>query len=281
MPDPYFLGLELLILVLFVLSLQHAWSRGPHVVFQLLVGVGYGLLLEYTTIRQLNAYHYGHFLLMIGEVPLMVGVAWGTIIYSVGLASDRTELPNEIRPVLDGLLALNIDMSMDAIAIRLGMWDWGIGFHREYFGVPYANFWAWFWVVFAFSFGLRLASSWRHPLAPWIAPFGAIAMGMLTLLGSNALIVDLIGTAWYHTTIALVLGSAILIIFWLRPRFDNQSASSLVFWVPFGFHVYFLTAGLVSGVIFEPPLILLVSLLMMVIALYLHRNTISTLLRRA
>ena len=31
---------------------------------------------------------------------------------------------------------------MDALAIRLGFWDWGGGLEVGYFGVPYANFWA-------------------------------------------------------------------------------------------------------------------------------------------
>ena len=60
------------------------------------------------------------------------------------------------RPLLDGLLALNIDLALDAVAIRLGFWDWGQGFSFQYFGVPYANFWAWFWVVTSFSLGYRI-----------------------------------------------------------------------------------------------------------------------------
>ncbi|MCK4897217.1 MAG: carotenoid biosynthesis protein, partial [Anaerolineales bacterium] len=152
MLNPYFLSLELLVLVLFGLCLRHAWRQGWLKVWELLAGVIYGLLLERATIQQLGAYEYGQFLFMVGELPLAVGVAWGTIIYSVRLFSDASSLPLWLRPVLDGLLALNIDLAMDAVAIRLGMWDWGMGFRNQYFGVPYANFWAWFWVVFSFSF---------------------------------------------------------------------------------------------------------------------------------
>jgi hypothetical protein len=46
-----------------------------------------------------------------------------------------------------------------------------------------------------------------------------------------------------------------------------------VFWVPFGFHAYFLGAGLISGAILEPPFLLLVSLLMVGVAFYLHRGS--------
>ena len=280
MPDPYFLALELLIAILFGLALRHAWRRGPAVVWQLLAGVLFGLLLEWATIQQLHAYAYGQFFLMLGEVPVMVGVAWGTIIYAVRLFSDSSTLVEGLRPILDGLLALNIDMAMDAVAIRLGMWDWGMGMQAEYFGVPYANFWAWFWVVFSFSFGLRVLSRsndrlnrWSSPLSRWVAPPGAILIGMVGVLGSNALISDLLETAWYQTTIAIVLGSALLLMLWLKPRFYMEPVDPLVFWVPFGFHAYFLTAGLISGAILDPPFLLLVSALMMATALYLHRGS--------
>ena len=93
---------------------------------------------------------------MIGDVPLCIGVAWSCIIYSAMEFSDASSLPYWARPILDGLLALNIDLALDAVAIRLGFWSWGQGLKFQYFGVPYANFWAWVLVVFSFSLGYRL-----------------------------------------------------------------------------------------------------------------------------
>lgn len=84
---------------------------------------------------------------MFGDNLLAVGVGWGGIIYSVRLFSDATRLPPFLRPVMDELVALDIDLAMNAVAIRIGMWKWGIDPTAEYFGVPCANFWAWFWVV--------------------------------------------------------------------------------------------------------------------------------------
>ncbi len=280
MLNPYFLFLELVVLVSFGLCLRHAWRKGFPVVWQLLAGVIFGLLLEKSTIQQLHAYHYGHFTLMIGQVPLMVGVAWGTIIYSARLFSDASSTPEWARPVLDGLLALNIDLSMDALAIRLGMWDWGLGFKAQYFGVPYANFWAWFWVVFSFSFGLRLLTRRGNWSGHWLGPVGAILVGLVGVVGSNKLIADVVSANWYQTTIFLTLGAALSLVVWLQPRFYLYPVDSLVLWVPFGFHAYFLTAGLVSGVIFKPPFLLLMSMAMMVISLAIHRPTIRRVLLR-
>ena len=272
MPNAYFVIFELLVAGLFMLCLRHAARQGPARVWQLVAGVLYGLLLEWATIQQLHAYHYGRFALMLGEVPLMVGVGWGVIIYSVRLFSDATNLPEWARPVLDGLLALNIDLALDALAIRLGMWDWGLGLKAQYFGVPFANFWAWFWVVFAFSAGLRVMARPGSRAREWLGPLGALGVGVLDVLAMNSLITSL-PPAWYQPTIALTLGVALGTVLSLRPRLAHTPAHPLAFWGPFVFHAYCLAAGLVSGALLNPPALLGVSLAMMGLALWLHQHT--------
>ncbi|WP_332881753.1 carotenoid biosynthesis protein [Methanosarcina horonobensis] len=219
-------------------------------------GVLFGLLLEWATIQQLNAYEYGCFLVMLGPVPVVIGVAWGTIIYSVRSFSDKTNLPEWARPVLDGLMALNIDLSMDAIAIRLGMWDWGNGFDYQYFGVPYNNFWAWFWVVFSFSASLRLLSKLPGFWGRWFSPAGVIICGTAGVLITNELITNISNDLIHYATIITVLGGALLLILALRPEVSIQSQAAFVFLVPLGFHAYFLIAGLVSSAILDPPFLL-------------------------
>lgn len=212
---------------------------------------------------------------MLGPVPVVVGVAWGTIIYSVRSFSDKTNLPEWARPVLDGLMALNIDLSIDAIAIRLGMWDWGNGFDYQYFGVPYNNFWAWFWVVFSFSASLRLLSKlpgfWGH----WFSPAGAIICGTTGVLITNHLITNIPTDLMHYATIIVVLVGALLLMLALRPELSIQSRASFIFLVPLGFHAYFLIAGLVSSAILDPPFLLLVSIVMSIIALGLHRDALN------
>ncbi len=133
MPNAYFILFEIIIYIQFALCLRHSIKLNTRRnLLKLGFGILFGVTLELATIRQLNAYEYGRFLLMVWDVPLCIGVAWSCIIYSVMEFSDASSLPYWFRPVLDGLLALNIDLALDAVAIRFGFWDWGMGLKLQY-----------------------------------------------------------------------------------------------------------------------------------------------------
>jgi len=275
MPNTYFILFEIVIYIQFALCLRHALKHGTANLLKLFAGIAFGVLLELATIRQLNAYQYGQFMLMVLDVPLCIGVAWSCIIYAVMEFSDGSTLPYFTRPVLDGLLALNIDLAMDTIAIRLGFWDWGQGLKFQYFGVPYANFWAWFWVVSSFSLGYRLVALRSDWIGKWLAPLSGIVVGLACVLFTNAFITYIIPFDYHTLTIAPVLLSALFIVIVSRPRFYQTSIDPLAFWVPFLSHFYLLVAGLVSGVILDPPALLWIALSMFILALVLHKPSIQ------
>lgn len=278
MPNFYFILFEIIIYLQLALCLRHAWKQGTPYVLRLSAGILFGVALELATIRQLRAYEYGRFLVMILDVPLCIGVAWSCIIYSAMEFSDASSLPYWARPILDGLLALNIDLALDAVAIRLGFWDWGRGLNFQYFGVPFANFWAWFWVVFSFSLGHRLLA-WRADwVGKWLSPLLALIVGLMGVLGTNSLISFTVPIEQHDAVVLITLFLALLLVISLRPRFSLQPVPALVFWVPFLTHAYLLAAGWISGVIFEPGILLGVSLIMLAVAFYLHRQTIRQLL---
>ena len=265
-------------LVLLVMCLKHAWKQGMPTVLFLIAGVIFGWLLEVVTIFMMQMYQYGDFLLMVGEVPLSVGIGWGVIIYSIRLFSDAADLPSRFRPALEGLLALNIDLAMDTVAVRLGMWSWAfIGLQDRFFGVNEGNFWAWFWVVFFFSLGHRWLSAKEKKFWRYMAPFGAIFIGLIGVVFTNAfisVIFKFVSYTWFNITIGLTLSTAFLLILWIRPKFGVRKVDSLSFWVPFSFHIYFLVVGLISKALFNSPFILVLSVGMMLLVLYLHRVTI-------
>jgi len=271
----YLILFEIIMLVLFYGCWQHARKNGGWpAVWGFFAGVIFGWLLEWATILQLEAYEYGNFILKVGPLPLSIGIGWGVIIYAARLFSDASNLPLSARPLLDAMLALNIDLSMDAIAIRTGMWDWGQGLDFQYFGVPYANFWAWFWVVFSFSMALRLLVHMPGWAGRWFAPLGAIILGTLCVLGTNALIVYVLRPAGlYEASNAVVLFGALAMLLALKPRFNLTPIDPLAFWVPLSFHIYFLGVGLVSLAILQPPFLLFVSVLMFMVSFSLHRKT--------
>jgi len=274
MPNTYFIFYEISLFLQFVACIPHAWKHGKANLLRLFAGILFGVLLELATIRQLSAYEYGRFFLMVFDVPLGIGVAWGCILYAVMEFSDGSSLPYFVRPILDALLALNIDLSLDAVAIRFGFWDWGKGLNFQYFGVPYANFWAWFWVIFFFSLGYRLFARRKDWVGTWISPVVALLTGLLGVLGTNALIAYIIPFKYHGLTIILLLLISLVSVIALRPKFYFTSIPALVFRVPFITHAYILAAGLISGLILDPPFLLLVGLLMTVIAFYLHRSTL-------
>ena len=280
MPNTYFILFELTVYIQFAICLRHAIKHGTPNLLKLFTGALFGVLLELATIRQLNAYQYGQFTLMVLNVPLCIGVAWSCIIYAVMEFSDGSSLQYWTRPVLDGLLALNIDLALDTVAIRLGFWDWGQGLDFQYFGVPYANFWAWFWVVSSFSFGYRLVALRNDWIGKWLPSFFGIIIGLACVMFTNAFITFIIPFDYHTLTIAPVFISALFIVIVSRPRFYQTPVDSLAFWVPFLTHFYLLAAGLISGVILDPLALLWIALSMFMLALILHKPSIQNIFLR-
>lgn len=274
MPNTYFLLYELSLFLQLAVCLPHAWKHGKVNLLRLFAGILFGVLLELATIRQLNAYEYGQFVVMVLDVPLGIGVSWGCILYSVMEFSDASNLPYFLRPVLDGLLALNIDLSLDAVAIRFGFWDWGQGLDFQYFGVPYANFWGWFWVIFSFSMGFRLFARRGDLIHTWVAPPAALILGLLGVLGTNALITFVIPWSLHPFVVFGLLIAALVWIVALRPRFYVNPVPALTFWVPNINHIYIMIAGLISGILFNPPFLFVMGLAMILVSFYLHYPTI-------
>ncbi len=281
MPNVYFILFEIIIYIQFVLCLRHALKHGTGSLLKLGFGILFGVTLELATIRQLNAYEYGRFVLMVLDVPLCIGVAWSCIIYSVMEFSDASSLPYWLRPVLDGLLALNIDLALDAVAIRFGFWDWGQGLQFQYFGVPYANFWAWFWVIFSFSLGYRALARNAGWAGRWLSAPLAFIIGLFGVLGTNAFIAFAVPAGIRSGLILVTLMAALVIILLKRPLFYQRPVSPIAFWVPFLTHAYVLAAGIISGVIFNPIFLLEIGVFMLAIAFYLHSGSVKEIFAKA
>lgn len=271
MPSPTFLVFEFTVYVLALLCLRHALYRGRYRALEFVVGIVYGLLLEAATIWQLQGYHYGRFLVMFGEVPLCVGVGWGVIIYSAMETSDRWGLAPWARPLADALQAWNIDLSMDAIAIRLGFWTWAVP--GEWFGVPYGNFFAWFVVTASFSGFIRLLRGWRERgMLGYLYPWLATLFSLVTLLWLDQAYVDFVFPHRLQLTVlsALLMLGVSTLWFTRRIMYPPQSVDWPVALVPLVFHVYYTAALFLRGYYRQAPPLAVVSIAMLLLGFAVH-----------
>ena len=168
-----------------------AQRRGLHV--ELGIAVLYGWLLETLDMWIFGTYHYGPLTWWwVGHVPVYIPLLWATIIHSFMALSDQSGLPSWARPFLDGVLAVLIDLAIDAIAIRLGLWQWRIPLNEGWFGVPAGNLCAWMWVAAWYGGVTRLVRRrieecseprWHRWLVPPFAYTGLF--GSLFLIGTS------------------------------------------------------------------------------------------------
>ena len=272
---PYLLIFEVIVFGLFFGCLWNARRQSTFAVYRLLWTVIYGFLLEWLTLHQLQAYQYGDYIVMIDGAPLSVALGWGAIIYTAMSFSDRVDLPEWMRPLLDALLALNIDLALDALAIRSGLWEWtGVALHEEWFGVPWANFWAWFLVVSSFSMALRWLAAWQmDKLRRWFLPPAAMLLSLLALLTASELYRFIAPQSNQALPTGFLLAGSLLIILNARPKRlpTVHKPSRIIALVPLGYHAYSIYAGLTLGVFITQPLLGVIAVMMLIMSLLLHR----------
>ncbi len=292
MPPLPFLVFELGVYVLAVICLRHAWRRGRYLAVTMIVAMLFSYTTEIFAINLLHEYYYNHFLIMICRdarlpggvyigcvapsscVPLAIPVMEGIIIYAIIQTSNRLNLPWAVRPVLDGLLAISIDLVMDPIVSAsvmcqpaippvtvepgAGFWVWllrpeqtvfGITLEQHLlFGIPLNNFSGWFLSVVIFSFMLRIGWKLIPPgskgiLGDVIVPVVSIPLTLVAFAGVIAaytwLIKYVLDSEWI--LVALILAASILVVLRFARRARRDHPIDLVLLaVPLLLHLYFL-----------------------------------------
>jgi bisanhydrobacterioruberin hydratase len=71
-------------------------------------------------------------------VPIILGLNWLLIIYSIGVLTGTIVMPSWLRIFLGATLAVFIDMVIEPVAISYDFWSWDGG------DVPYRNYLGWF-----------------------------------------------------------------------------------------------------------------------------------------
>ena len=273
-------------------------------ILHIISGSLFGITLEYANVFIADSYTYStEFLIQLGHaplnIPICIGLSWGLIIWACMNVSNRFNIPIWARILLDGLLALTIDLSMDTIAIRIegGLWTWtGISLEslptlESFFGVNYGNFLGWFYVVVIFSTLLRMELQFiRLKLKKWLSflylgiiPFLAyIPLYFLLMFSSRPIlwILDIKVTGPHDfpqfvgllTIFIVIVGVAIALLFvFIRFKPTIQKEVDLItIYIFLSFHIMFIFTYLVDGYFSEAPMILPLAISMFIIDLAIH-----------
>ncbi|MEA2634664.1 MAG: hypothetical protein QOH92_1431 [Chloroflexota bacterium] len=277
MPRVLFGVVEVVMLILFVLSARFAYrTGGRRRLVELLSAVPFGLLLEQGDITIFGSYAYNQgFFIKLGSVPVAIALAWAMIITSSMFMSDRLGISPRFAPFVDAVFAILLDLSLDAIAIRQGLWHWNIPLHAGFFGVPAGNFYGWLFVAFGFSAWtrwVRAHTGARSAWLQWLVPVPAYLTLLLALVPFIVLQQRFFGgpTGGYPTFVVTLALFVVVAGYATRTAEGRLPRPWQMPLLPrLMIHGYFLSAGILLGIFQQLPVLLAISLGMVVIELSL------------
>lgn len=268
-PELFYL-LEAAVFMMFLLHIAHAWRRGRRQFLELVSAVIYGYILEQGDIALFKTYSYNPDLHgFIGFVPLIMPLSWAMIIYGSMLISDRLGLPTRAAPFADALWAVLLDLGLDAIAIRIGLWQWNIPLDQGYFGVPAGNFYSWIFVAFFFSLFTRFARGrglgwqWTVPFLAYpsfllsLTPFVLVSEGLYENPAPRGLGIELVSLT--IVIFVAIIGSS------LKRRKLPQAGDFLTTITRWGIHLSYLGTFLWMGLYDSLPFLLFMGLLLLAV----------------
>jgi len=253
------------------LCLSHA---APHRDRLALFGTAlvYGVLLEQLVIRYFEAYRYSveQFLLVVGDVPVVIGVGWAVIIYTGVQFGRRFEVGDAVLPLFVAVFALHIDLAIDAIAIRIPFWTWAGG--GPWFGVPLSNFVGWFLVASLFT-GAWVALE-RRGVTPGVRAVASIPIAVVGLIVLLEIWGEIAHAQWVRVGVlvgAIVVSLALI----ARDGPVMRPVDPRIGVIPTLFHGFYLAILLGFGMYRGQPLLLAVSLGLLLVGGLLHVGTVT------
>jgi uncharacterized membrane protein len=300
----FYLAFEILGTVSFLVIVgREIVARHRRRVFEIISCAIFGVILEIGDTYLAHTYSYSsNFLIEIMHVPLVIGAGWATIVYCAMLLSDEYNVPWQLRPFLDALTALMIDLSMDAVAIRLGFWHWSIPLTQEWYGVPFENLAGWIFVVFSFSFLMRFLRTlntkrlWTKvlmalsPIIAYLALVAEITIFSLvailpyeinhwtTLLTFNyhpdfAVLYDPQVQMWKLIVLVVLIVEMVQVSVWAVLKYgkkDEWRFDALSFSVLAAMHLFFIIALFMSGIYRELPILAVIGIGLFLLYCLLH-----------
>jgi uncharacterized membrane protein len=230
--------------------------------------VVYGLILEKLVIVAFGAYTYPaeSYLFDAFGVPLAIAFGWSAIIYAGTTTARAYGVPLRSLPGFVALYALHVDLSMDAVAIRVPFWTWTPP--GPWFGVPLGNFFGWFCVAFLFAGWFELLR--RRMSNPLALGGGTLAAALVTLLVALELWTTLVESVALGAGILLALGvlSLLALVRW-PPTFAARPARSAVA-ATLLFHLFFIGVFVATGTHRTLPVLGVVSVAALGVGIGVH-----------
>jgi putative membrane protein len=125
-------------------------------------------------------YQYGEALgIKIGGTPLLIGVLWFILIYSIGTQLKSLKIQWFFKALLGATMMLVIDLFIEPVAINLGFWSW------DNDTIPVQNYVAWFTISFCYFlifYKMSLPKNRIAPLIYWMQLGFFIAINFITYL---------------------------------------------------------------------------------------------------
>jgi hypothetical protein len=139
----------------FVLALVHARrALGlARAAGELLAIAAYGYALEAVTMSVFRSHRYSEeWRLAPLGVPVAVALVWAAVISAaLALAARRGARSASARAVLAALFAVTLDLMIEPVAVRAGLWQWTPP--GPWLKVPVGNFVGWLVIVGVYGFG--------------------------------------------------------------------------------------------------------------------------------
>ena len=217
-----------------------------------------------------DSYIYGDFLLTVMGAPVSIALGWGVIIYTSMVTAERLGVARKIRPYLVALLALNIDLSMDIIAIREGFWSWSL--NGYWYGVPAGNLVGWFIVAFSFSYFIYYFRENQklkliYPIICMI--LSLIILTIIELIEIYFLWPIIIEYMPYFVVVVFILGFSLIYVLLNKGQLKKDNEFDwIVVSIPACFHGLFLTLLLIGD--YKTPSHILISLSMLIVGIYVY-----------
>jgi uncharacterized membrane protein len=151
--------------------------------------VAYGFGLEWTAIAVFGSHRYaeGWRVAPLG-VPLAVASVWAALIVSsLGIAGRLGVATPAGRAAAAALLGITLDLLMEPVAVRAGLWQWTVPGH--WLGIPIGNYVGWAVIVGVYAFGAERWGGDDDRLGDRVAR--RLALGIAAIASLMA-----IGLAW-------------------------------------------------------------------------------------